>query len=381
MPDTADTIPDLAALIREAFARQASDVLLTARAPAMVRIDGEWRAATRAPLSHEQRRAAVFALLDERARAGVERDREYDFALSIDDRIRVRANTYWQKGELSAVFRLIPSGTPKLDALGVPAAVKEFALRTRGLVLVTGAAGTGKTTTIAGMIGLINESRNCHIVTIEDPIEYVHANKKAIIDQREVGRDTDSFAAALRCVLRQAPDVIVVGEMRDLETMSAAITAAETGHLVIATLHTNDAIQAIDRIVDIFPAEEDRQVRSQLAFTLAGVVAQQLVPRRDGAGRVLASEVLMVTPAVAHHIRDGKNHMTRSLMETGRSTGMRLMDDSLKELYDAARISYDVLAAHVSHPDVLRSVQRRWQDEEGKSASLPMIDPFANAPF
>lgn len=280
------------------------------------------------------------------------------FALQTPTGLRVRANTFYQKGTLSAAYRLISRKVPDLAALGTPEVLQCLLARQRGLILITGPAGSGKTTTIAGMINLINEKRACHIITIEDPIEFVHTNQRAIIDQREIEKDTLTFADALHCVLRQAPDVIVIGEMRDYVTASAAVAAAETGHLVTATLHTNDAIQAVDRMLDLFPPEQEQQLRAQLAFTLLGVFAQQLVPRRDGAGRVPATEVLLVNRAVAAHIRDGKTHMARTVIDTSRQEGMLSMDEALKRLYLADHITYEELASRVSNPDFLASVPR-----------------------
>ena len=291
-----------------------------------------------------------------------ERNRELDFSLAVTGSLRFRANIYYQKGAVAGSFRLIPREIPSLKDLGLPPIVKELTLRSKGLILVTGPTGSGKTTTQAAMIDLINSSQRCHIVTVEDPIEFVHENKKGIVDQREVYADTLSFANALKYVLRQNPDVILVGEMRDMETIAAALTAAETGHLVIATLHTNDAVQSIDRIVDVFPPHQHAQIRTQLAFALIGVIAQQLIPKANGEGRILAAEILIKNYAVATHIREEKTHQTRSIMEASRAEGMITMDHRLKELYEAGEIRYEEVARRVSSPAFLKEVRLSKRD-------------------
>src|SRR5438093_3568068 len=292
---TQDGAVSMAALLEEAVRTGASDLLVTAHTPPLLRIDGDLQPVGTRPLMPDDTRHLVAGLLNETQREAFEQKKELDFSLSVSGLVRFRANIYSQKGWVAGAFRLVPRQIPSLEELGVPLIAKELSLRPHGLILVTGPTGCGKTTTTAAMIDLINESRRCHIVTVEDPIEFLHENKKGVVDQREVYADTLSFANALKYVLRQDPDVIFVGEMRDLETVAAALTAAETGHLVIATLHTNDAVQAIDRIVDIFPPHQQIQIRTQLAFTLLGVIAQQLIPRADGAGRVLGAEVLIRT--------------------------------------------------------------------------------------
>ena len=334
----------------------ASDLLITAGSAPIVRVDGDLYPAIEAKLTPEHTKKLIWSLLNETQQEMFERKRELDFSLAVTGDMRFRANIYYQKGSVSGAFRLIPRIIPQMEDLGVPPIVRDMTLRSHGLILVTGPTGSGKTTTMASMIDLVNETRRCHIVTVEDPIEFIHTNKQGVIDQREVYADTLSFANALKYVLRQDPDVILVGEMRDMETISATITAAETGHLVIATLHTNDAVQSIDRIIDVFPPHQHEQIRVQLAFALIGVVAQQLIPDVEGTGRVLATEILIKNHAVAAHIRDGKTHQTRTIMETGRRDGMVTMDYRLKELYEDGRISYDEVVRRVSSPTFLQKI-------------------------
>ena len=328
----------------------ASDLLITAGSPPIVRVDGELHPVIKRSLEPEQTKKLIWSLLNETQQEILERKRELDFSLAVSRNLRFRANVYYQKGSVAGAFRLIPRDIPTLAELGLPSVVSEMTLRTHGLVLLTGPTGSGKTTTMAAMLDLINRTRRCHVVTIEDPIEFIHASRKCIVDQREVYADTLSFANALKYVLRQDPDVILVGEMRDTETIAAALTAAETGHLVIATLHTNDTIQSIDRIVDVFPPHHHNQIRVQLSMTLIGVIAQQLIPAASGTGRVLATEVLIKNHAIANHIRENKTHQTRSIMEGSRREGMIVMDARLQELYEAGLISYEEAARRLSSP-------------------------------
>ena len=359
------TVPDggfsMKVLFEEAARSGASDLLITAHTPPLLRVHGELRPIGIHPLRPDDTRRLVWSLLNETQQEAFERKKELDFSLSVSGALRFRANVYSQKGWVAAAFRMVPRQIPGLEFLGVPPIVKDLTLRPHGLILVTGPTGCGKTTTTAAMIDLINDSRRCHIVTVEDPIEFLHENKRSVVDQREVYADTLTFGNALKYVLRQDPDVIFVGEMRDLETIAAAITAAETGHLVIATLHTNDAIQAIDRMVDVFPPQQQVQIRTQLSFALLGVLAQQLIPRADGHGRVLATEVLIRNAAVAAHIREGKMHQTRSTMEASRREGMITMDARLQEMFEAGRISHVELARRVSSQNVLHLIDNRME--------------------
>jgi twitching motility protein PilT len=345
------------ALFEYAAKISASDLLITAGSPPVVRVDGTPLPAIDKTLSADHTKRLIWSLLNETQQEIFERKKELDFSLAVTGDLRFRANVYYQKGTVAAAFRLIPRKIPGLEQLGLPQVVQDMTLRPHGLILVTGPTGSGKTTTMASMIDLINRTTRCHIVTVEDPIEFLHESKLAIVDQREVYSDTLSFSNALKYVLRQDPNVILVGEMRDPETIAAALTAAETGHLVIATLHTNDAIQSIDRIIDVFPPHHHDQIRVQLAFTLIGIIAQQLLPRADGSGRILATEILVNNYAVANHIREGKTHQTRSVMEAGRSEGMITMDQRLQELYEADLITYDEAARRVSSPKVLANFQ------------------------
>jgi len=337
----------------------ASDLLLTAGSPPFLRVDGEMHPAVKTVLSATQTKQLVWSLLNETQQEMFERQRELDFSLAVTGELRFRANIYFQRGTVAGAFRVIPKNVPRIDQLGLPPVIHSLTLKTHGLVLVTGPTGSGKSTTQASMINLINETRRCHIVTVEDPIEFIHSNKHAVIDQREVYADTLSFSNALKYVLRQDPDVILVGEMRDVETIGAALTAAETGHLVIATLHTNDAVQSIDRIIDAFPPHQQSQVRAQLAFVLVAVISQQLVPHAGGKGRVMAYEILIKNHAVASHIRDAKTHQTRTIMEGARAEGMITMDWRLKELFDAGAITWDEVVRRVSSPAVLEQIAMR----------------------
>jgi twitching motility protein PilT len=305
-------------------------------------------------------RRLLFSVLSASQRANFETDREVDFALSIKERFgleegldtdcRFRVNGYYQKGCVAAAFRLIPQRIPVADELRIPAVVMRLAQRLQGLILVTGPTGHGKSTTLACMIDEINRQRSCHIVTIEDPIEFVHSSRVAVIDQREVNADTLSFDNGLKYVLRQAPDVILIGEMRDPETISAALTAAETGHLVLATLHTNDCTQTMDRIIDVFPADRQNQVRTQLAASLEAVVSQRLLPRKDGKGRVAAFEIMLGTTAVRSQIRDKRTHQLLGVMETATKDGMVTMDRALKDLLTANLISRDTYLSVARNP-------------------------------
>jgi twitching motility protein PilT len=284
-------------------------------------------------------REIVYSILSDSQRQRFENNWQLDFAYQIPGKARFRVNAYFQRSAVGAAFRLIPFDVVPLDTLGLPPVVAEFANRPRGLVLVTGPTGSGKSTTLASLIDVINATREEHIMTIEDPIEFLHKHKKCMVNQRELGSDAMSFADALKGALRQDPDVILVGEMRDLETIGTAITAAETGHLVFATLHTQDTPQTIDRIIDVFPSEQQGQVRAQLAVALQGIMTQMLLPTADGAGRTVAAEVLVPTPAVRNLIREGKSHQIYSVLQTGGAQGMQTMDAALSQLVRAGKIT------------------------------------------
>ena len=336
----------------------ASDLLVSAGAPPMLRVNGQLLRTRNDVLTPEQSKKIIYAILSPEQKEAFEKDKELDFSLAVGRKHRFRVNVYLQKQAVTAAFRPIPEDIPKLEVLGLPPEVAELVTATQGLVLVTGPTGHGKTTTQASFIDLLNNTRQCHIITIEDPIEYVHHHKKSIVDQREVGEDTHGFHEALRRVLRQDPDVILIGEMRDQETTQAALRAAETGHLVLATLHTNDAIQSVDRIVDIFPGPQQQQIRFQLSMTLLAIISQRLLARVDGKGRILAYEFLRGNTAIANLIREGKTHQVYSVLETSTKEGMITMDKCIKNLYMEGIISYDDAVAHVRDVKAIMDVSR-----------------------
>ncbi|HYH03082.1 MAG TPA: type IV pilus twitching motility protein PilT [Bacillota bacterium] len=331
---------DLFELLETAVKEKASDLHLTVGRPPMIRIFGELVPISgKEILSNNTIVELISPILDENRKQILLRTGQVDFSYGMPKIARFRVNVFRQRGAFSTVMRTIPTEIPLLDSLGVPDVVRSFAEKSRGLVLVTGPTGSGKTTTLAALVDLVNENRNCHILTLEDPIEYLHRHKLSIVNQREVGTDTDSFSSGLRAALREDPDVILVGEMRDLETIQIALTAAETGHLVFATLHTNDVTQTVDRIIDVFPPHQQTQIRMQLALALQGIVAQQLIPRIDRAGRVLATEVLLVTSAARNVIREGKTFQLPTILQTGGKLGMHTLDSRLRMLYDQRVIS------------------------------------------
>ena len=333
----------------------ASDLHLAANAAPTIRLDGELMPLEgEAVLSSEDIQTMVFAVLSQRHRQVFEDTHELDASYSAPNIGRFRVNVFRQKDSVGCVMRAIPFRIVPLAELGLPPVVESFAWQPRGLVLVTGPTGSGKSTTLASLIDVINEAQPFHIMTVEDPVEFVHSHKRSVVNQREVGEDTDSFAAALKHVLRQDPDVILVGEMRDLETISIALTAAETGHLVFGTLHTQDAPQAIDRVIDVFPPSQQAQIRVMLASTLQGVVCQQLLPKAVGRGRACAFEVLVATSAVRNLIREGKTHQIPSAMQAGGQAGMITMDQSLAQLVRERAITMETASNCAAHPDELQ---------------------------
>ncbi len=344
---------ELVELLKKAMEVRASDVILSADAPPAFRIDGQLAFAKNTPLRPEEVKKILYDVLNERQVERFEREKELDFSFSLEGAYRFRGNIFLQRGSVGGAFRLIPQRIPTLGELNLPPVVEEFALARQGLVLITGPTGQGKSTTQAAMIDLINSRRKAHVVMIEDPIEYMHANRQSVIEQREVGEDTQSFAEALRHVLREAPDVILVGEMRDMESIACALTAAETGHLVIATVHTNDCVQAVDRLLDVFPSHQQAQVRAQLSLSLLAVLAQRLIPRADGKGRVPAVEVLRNTTSVANLIRGVKTHQIYSIMETHAKDGMCTLDHALKDLYQKGLVEYEEARGRMRHPEML----------------------------
>jgi twitching motility protein PilT len=345
---------DFADVLLQVMERNASDLHLTAGSPPMIRQHGKLHALDYPVLTPQMTREVVYSILTNDQRQRLETDWQIDFAYSIPGKARFRVNSYFQRASLSAAFRLIPSEMPKLRDLDLPAVLQDFAKKPRGFVLVTGPTGSGKSTTLAAMLDMINDERQEHILTIEDPIEFLHRHKKCIVNQRELGADAQTFALGLKAALRQDPDVILVGEMRDLETISTALTAAETGHLVFATLHTQDTAQTVDRIVDVFPPDQQQQVRVQLSVSLQGIVTQQLLPKADGQGRVVATEVLVPTPAVRNLIREGKTHQIYSALQTGAQYGMQTMDTSLAQLVREQKITRELAEARSSTPEELR---------------------------
>ena len=339
--DDATSELDMRGLLTRLDELRASDLHLAAGRPPIVRIDGELRALADRVLTDADVRMLLYSIMNGRQRSQYDIEREVDFAIAVDQGRRFRVNAYHQKGRMAAALRAIPSTPPDARTLGIPESVLDLGSRPQGLLLVVGPTGAGKSTTLACLLHRINRTRACRIITIEDPVEYVHDSIKATVDQREVFADTKSFSAALKFILRQDPDVILVGEMRDLETVSSALTAAETGHLVLATLHANDAVQAIDRIIDVFPAHQQAQARAMLASSLLGVVSQRLLPRREGTGRIACFEILISTSAVRTQIRDEKLHQIHSTMERSAGEGMLTMDYALKELYENGDVRYE----------------------------------------
>jgi twitching motility protein PilT len=353
-PRTLESTASLDQLLATAASRHASDVLLIAGAPAMLRITGNLAAVSSTPLDAEDVRSLVLPLLGPAQAEELRVRRSVDLGFHREDLGRFRINIHHQRGTLAASIRLLPSRIPTLESLNLPPVLAKLAERRQGFILVTGPTGSGKSSTLAAMIDLINSRRAAHIVTIEDPVEYQHANRSSVIEQIEVGRDTPDFAGTLRSLMRQSPDVILVGEMRDAETIATALTAAETGHLVFSTLHTNDAIQSMSRILDSFPAGNQPQIRQQLSLALAAVIAQQLVPGVDGVTRWPATEVMIATDAVRALIRKGDDHQLLSQISTRRAEGMMTMEQSLTELVRAGRITHDTAFAHGYRPEDLQ---------------------------
>lgn len=322
---------DIRQLLQTAYSSKASDLHISVGSPPVMRMDGTLHPLEGAPVTADEAAEMTEALLGSERNEVFRNAGEVDFSYPLDGGVRFRVNVYRQRGEISIAARAIPAEIPSLEQLSMPPILSTLSLKPQGLILVTGPTGSGKSSTLAAMLNYINKMESKHIVTLEDPIEFLHSHGTCLVDQREVGSDTASFASGLRAALRQDPDVILVGEMRDLETITAAVTAAETGHLVMATLHTTDAPQTIDRIIDAFPGHQQGQIRSQLASVLLAVVSQRLFPRAGGRGRICATEILVNTPAVANLIRTEKTHQIKNVMQTGRSQGMHTLDMSIRE--------------------------------------------------
>jgi twitching motility protein PilT len=333
--------PRIETLLEDVIKKNASDLHIQVGLPPMLRIDGGLIAVNGAPvLTEELVESLIFAILDDEQKQILLKDKEFDFSFAFGDLGRFRVNAFHERGNLAAALRLIPNDIRSIQQLGLPKTVEKFAEYPRGLVLVTGPTGSGKSTTLAALVNKINEEHPSHIVTIEDPIEYTHKSKKSVIVQREVHYDTYSFSAALRSSLREDPDVVLIGEMRDLETIAAAITIAETGHLVFATLHTNSASQSIDRMIDVFPPHQQPQIRAQLSNILMAICSQRLIPTIGG-GRIAAAEILIATPAVRNIVREGKSHQLDAVIQTGGEHGMQSMDKTLVGLIHAGTITYE----------------------------------------
>ncbi|MEX2501988.1 MAG: type IV pilus twitching motility protein PilT [Trueperaceae bacterium] len=341
---------DIVDLLRMAIERKASDLLLTVGLPPMLKLNGEWRPTEHDPLTPNMTRRLLYSIMDEKKQRNFEERKDLDFSFSLSGQGRFRVNVFQQRGSVGGVLRTIGEEILTFEQLGLPKEVSDVARLPRGLVLVTGPTGSGKSTTLATMLDLINEEYPRHIVTVEDPIEFFHRHKTSVVNQREIGEDTRDFSAALRSVLRQAPDVILVGEMRDHETIGAAVTAAETGHLVMGTLHTNTAAEAIDRIIDVFPEAQQEQVRVQLANNLQSILTQQLLVTADGHGRCLAYEFLIATAAARNLIREGKSHQIPTVIQTGGQLGMISMDASLADLHLRKKITFDLARSRSVDP-------------------------------
>lgn len=350
--------PRIEVLLDEVIKKKASDLHIQVGLPPMLRVDGSLTPVTGADvLDEEAVEALVFSILDEDQKQILLKDKEFDFSFAYGDLGRFRVNAFHERGNMAAALRLIPNEILSIEQLGLPGTVNKFAEYPRGLVLVTGPTGSGKSTTLAAMLHKINQEKAMHIITIEDPIEYTHKSQKSVVVQREVHYDTYSFSAALRSALREDPDVVLIGEMRDLETIASAITIAETGHLVFATLHTNSAAQSIDRMIDVFPPHQQPQIRAQLSNILMAIVSQRLIPAIGG-GRVAAAEILVATPAVRNIIREGKSHQLEAVIQTGAEFGMQSMDKTLVNLIHAGTITYDEARNYAVDLDELDRLMR-----------------------
>jgi len=356
---------NLRALLEEMIEKDASDLHITAGECPKLRIDGDIVNASFAePMTPKDTLQIAYSVLTENQKKRFETDDELDFSFGIQNLARFRGNCFKQRGCVAMVIRMIPFQVKTFEELGLPPVVAKMSDRPRGLVLVTGPTGSGKSTTLAAMIDKINKERSGHIITVEDPIEFIHRHQSCIVNQREVGTDTKSFANALKYALREDPDVILIGEMRDLETISAALTIAETGHLALATLHTNSAAESINRIIDVFPSNQQSQVRAQLAFVLEGVVTQTLLPRAKGRGRAMAAEIMVATPAIRSLIRDDKVHQIYSAMQSGKKHGMQTMNDSLYQLYVQRDIIMDEALRCSPDPNALMRMAGQTPMEE-----------------
>lgn len=356
-------------LLKMMIEKNASDLHITTGSPPRLRIDGKLVSVDHPSLTPADTKATCYSILTDAQKHKYEENNELDLSFGVKGLSRFRANIFMQRGAVAGAFRTIPFEIRSFKELGVPEIVNELVRKPRGLILVTGPTGSGKSTTLASMVDKINAERSEHIITVEDPIEYLHPHKKCLVNQREVNADTVSFKAALRYVLRQDPDVVLIGEMRDLETIEAALTVSETGHLTLATLHTNSAVQTINRIIDVFPPHQQEQIRVQVSFVLEGIFAQQLIPKKSGQGRVLGVELLVPNPAIRNLIREDKIHQLYSTMQTGQAKyGMQTMNQSLFDLYTRGLISYEEALGRSTIPDELIAMIQKGLSEKGKTA-------------
>ena len=364
------TSVNLRALLEEMIERDASDLHITAGERAKLRVDGDiTNSGMEYVLTPKDTLQLAYSVLTENQKKRFEMEDELDFSFGIQNLARFRGNCFKQRGCVSMVIRQIPFNIRTFGDLGLPAVIAKMAEKPRGLVLVTGPTGSGKSTTLAAMIDKINRERKGHIITVEDPIEFIHRHQGCIVNQREVGTDTKSFANALKYALREDPDTILIGEMRDLETIQAALTIAETGHLAFATLHTNSAAEAINRIIDVFPSHQQSQVRAQLAFVLEGIITQTLLPKAKGRGRAMAAEILVVTPAIRALIRDDKVHQIYSLMQSGKKYGMQTLNDALYQLYMSREVADEECLRVSGDPNEFLRMIGRMPLDDGSSAS------------
>lgn len=345
---------DFIDIVRDGVEKKASDIHLTVGVPIIYRINGDLIKVNEEILTPQMTEKIVNDILNNIQLQELKEKGEVDISYSASGVARFRVNVYKQRGSYCLAIRIIPLSIPTMEELGIPQVAKDLALMPRGLILVTGPTGSGKSTTLATMIDLINREKNYHILTLEDPIEYIHKHNKSMVNQREIGNDTKSFANALRAALRQDPDVILVGEMRDLETISIALTAAETGHLVLSTLHTLGAAKTVDRIIDVFPPYQQQQIRIQFSSVIQGIISQQLFPRADGRGRVAAFEVMIATPAIRNLIREEKTHQIDTVIQTGAQYSMQTFDNSLLSLYKKGLIDRETIITQSANPDILR---------------------------